>query len=202
MIYAFLIHSADNVNSVLFSHFYTGEGNDKTPGRLQGIIRKVIQDKSFQQHAASYFPTRLDLRTIPSATINSLTTSKKVSETYPSDSASTTSRLSVPKEGIVFLPGPGRLAAIWNQFGNLTFTVVCEQSADNLVQVSKTVLLIVEHVCRRFGVNKLEKSIAEQPDEVEHIITSYFRVGSPTLINFSLHRAMVKADDGQRPFLD
>ena len=201
MIHGILIHSSKNVNSVFFAHMYTGEGNDEQSGtRQQAIVRKVFQDVSFQQQAASHYPTRLDLRTIPSSTINGLTTSKKVSETYPqsSDQAVSTSPLPIPNEGIVFLQN---LVAIWHQFGDILFSVVCDLHTGNFALISNTISLITEHICRRFGVNRLEKSILEQPDEVEHIVQSYIQ-GPPILVNCSLHRCMIKSEDGHRPFLD
>lgn len=205
MIYGFLIHSADNVGAVFFSHFYTGEGNDglKT-SRQQAIVRKVVEDKSFQQHAAACFPTRLDLRAVSSATVNDLTTAKKVSETY-SASSSSVPVMATPTGGIVLLNSPGisqnNLAAVWKQFGDTLFTIVCERT-DNLSLIANTCVVLIEHLARRFGINKLGKSISEQPDEVEAIITPYLGLGSPVIVNHSLHRFMMKSEEGFRPFLE
>ena len=206
MIYGILIHSAESVGATYFSHFYTAEGNDCDKlSRQQAIVRKVLEDKSFQQQAASYYPTRLDLRVVSAHTLNGLTTSKKVSETYPTNSHETNSSLPTPNEGIVLLPQSAHfgssMAALWNQFGDILFTLVCEQT-DNLFLMSNTLLLIIEHIARRFGVNKIEKSILERPDEVENVVCTYLRLGYPLLVNHSLHRFVVKAEDGSRPFLE
>jgi hypothetical protein len=205
MIYAFLIHSAENVGAVYFSHFYTGEGNDELKtSRQQAIVRKVVEDKSFQQHAASCFPTRLDIRAVSSAAVNDLTTAKKVSETFSTSSASVPV-MANPTGGIVLLNSPGisqnNLAAVWKQFGDTLFTTVCDRTS-NLPLVASTCVLLIEHLARQFGINKLGKSILEQPDEVEAIIAPYLGIGSPLVVNHSLHRFMIKSEEGFRPFLD
>jgi hypothetical protein len=206
MIYAILINGAENVGATYFSHFYTGEGNEGDKiARQQAIIRKVIEDKSFQQQAASFYPTRLDVRVVSPATLNSLTTSKKVSETYPASAHETSAGLPQPNEGVVLLsPSPhfrNQMAAVWHQFGDILFTLVCEQT-DNLVVMGNTLLLIIEHVARRFGVNRMDKHITEKPDEVEHIVCTYLRLGYPLLVNHSLHRFIAKAEDGNRPYME
>jgi hypothetical protein len=204
MIYAFLIHSSENVGQIFFSHFYSGEGNDQSKiSRQQTIIRKVIEDKSFQQHAASYYPTRLDLRVLSQSTINSLTTSKKISETYSATSAEI-KHIPVPTEGVVMINAPGlfenNLVAVWKQFGDLMFTAVCDPR-DNLAIFGNTTLLVIEQVCSRFGINKLGKKIVEETDQVELIIAPFFRQGVPLFVNNSLHRYMAKSEESSRPFL-
>ena len=204
MIYAFLIHSAENIGTLHFSHFYTGEGNDMSkPSRIQTIIRKIIEDKTFQQHSASYYPTRLDLRVLSTQTVNSLTTSKRIIDTIPSGNSEPKS-IAVPTDGVVLMGSSplfeDSLAGVWKQFGDIMFTVVCSRN-DNLSLFSNTLVLIIEHLCRIFGVNKLEKLIGEEPDQVELVITPYFRGGTPLITNYSLHRAIVKAEDSARPFM-
>lgn len=204
MIYAFLIHSAENVGAVHFSHFYTGEGNDQSKAsRQQTIIRKVLEDKTFQQQSASYYPTRLDLRVLSSHTVNSLTTSKRITETYPIGN-SEAKTIPVPTDGVVLIGQSGLFeechAGVWKQLGDVMFTVVCSRT-DNLTLFSNTLLLIIEHLCRIFGLNKLEKLVAEEPDQVELVITPHFRGGSPLIANYSVHRSMVKADESDRPFM-
>ena len=206
MIYAILIHSAENVGATYFSHFYTGEGNDSDKiARQQAIIRKVIEDKSFQQQAAAYYPTRLDLRVVSSATLNGLTTTKKVSETYHSHASETSASLPPPNEGIVLFPHSphftNQMAAVWNQFGDILFTLVCEQT-DNLSLMANTLHLIIEHVARHFGINRLDRAITDKPEEVETIVCTYLRLGFPLLVNHSLHRVIVKAEEGSRPYLE
>ena len=204
MIYAFLVHSAESVGAVYFSHFYTGEGNDQAKAsRQQTIIRKVIEDKTFQQHSASYYPTRLDLRVLSTQTVNSLTTSKRISDSYTAPS-SESKNIPVPTDGVVLISSSAifeeNLAGVWKQFGDIMFTVVCSRS-DNLTLLSNTLLLIIEQISRTFGINKLDKHITEEPDQVELIITPYFRGGSPLVTNYSLHRCIIKAEETERLFI-
>ena len=205
MIYAIIIHSTENGAAVHFSHFFTGEGNDESKlARQQMIIRKVVEDKTFQQHAASHFPTKIDLRALSPATILGLTTTKKVSETYQY-TASGPPICSIPTTGIVLLNASSifqnNLAAIWRQFGDLLFTILCERT-DNLSMISSNVVMLIEQLCREFGVNKLEQSITEKPEEVETIVLTYMRTGFPLISNHSLFRFIVKSDEGVRPFVD
>ena len=201
MIYAFLIHSSENVGSIFFSHFYTGEGNDQSKtSRQQTIIRKVIEDKTFQQHSASYFPTRIDLRVLSQSTINSLSTTKKVSETCNRNKG-----ITPPLEGTVLLNSPslfeGSLVAIWRQFNELVFTTVCD-ARDNLSLISNSNLHIIDSLCRKFTPQHLERRIVEQPDEVEIIISPVHRNGTPLIINHSVHRFLVKSGGPVGPYMD
>ena len=204
MIYAFLIHSAESVGSVFFSHFYTGEGNDQArTSRQQLIVRKVIEDKSFQQHSVSYFPTALDMRVLSQASLNSLTTRKKVSEGYTGTLDG--QELYPPMDGVVMLPASGLfergLVAVWKQHGGIMFTIVCD-CRDNFTLVANTCVLIVEQVSRKFGTGKLDRRITDEPDEVELIITPFFRQGDPLVVNHSLHRFMIGHEGDHRPLVD
>lgn len=205
MIYAFLIHSAESVGIVHFSHFYTSEGNDHSkPSRQQTIVRKVIEDKTTQQHSASYYPTRIDMHVISPATLDSLTTTKKGPDMYSAHSAAVKS-LPVPTEGLVLVRASRvfekNLITVWRQFGDLIFSITCERG-DNLQLVSNALLLIIEQICRKFGVTKLHKLIEEEPDTVEQIITPHTRLSTPLIINHSLHRFMSKENDSYSPFFD
>jgi hypothetical protein len=201
-IYAFIIHSAENVGSVYFSHFYTSEGNDTLHvTRQQAIIRKVLEDKSFQQQSVSFFPTRLDMRVISTATMNSLNTTKRVSDCYPS-TTSHTHAIPAPLEGVTFIQPTGELfannmTAIWRQYEDIIFTAVCDMG-DNLTVVANDLILIVEEVVRRYGVKKLDEKIVNEPDGIEAIIVSFFRQGNPLIINHSLHRFLIGIDDDTR----
>jgi hypothetical protein len=136
--------------------------------------------------------------------MNSLNTTKKASECYPGTSGEW-DRAPQPIEGAVILSPSGglfhsNLVAIWRQFGNILFTTVCD-STDNLVLVANTMVLIVDRVTRRFGINKIEKRIMDEPDEIEIIISPFFRQGSPLIVNHSLHRFMMKEDGNIRAFI-
>ena len=113
--------------------------------------------------------------------------------------------LPVPTEGVVLIHASllfeKNLVAIWKQLGDLVFSITCERH-DNLSLISNALLLIIEQICIKFGVNKLRKHIEEEPDTVELILSPHVRQGSPLLINYALHRFIVKAEDAYRPFLD
>ena len=205
MIYSFLIHSADSVALTHFSRLYTSEGNDRyKSSRQQTIVRKILEDKASQQHSASYYPTRLDMRGLSQSTLNALTTSKKVSDMYLGGDACGKS-LPMPTEGVVLLSASrifqDNLAAVWRQFGDLMFSITCARD-DNLTLVSNTLILIIEQICRKLGVNKLHKLIADEPDTLELIITPHLNHAAPLILNHSLHRCMIKEDDRPRPFFE
>ena len=204
-IYAFMIHSSENIGSVHFSQFYTGEGNDHAKAtRLQTIVRKVMEDKSFQQHSTAHFPTRLDMRSIPQSALSTLTTTKKLADYYSTIPADT-STIPPPLEGVALIPESGIFetgkAAIWRIFGDMLFTIVCD-ARDNLTLVSNTTTLIVEHLCRRFGQSKLQQRVVSEPEEVETVVGSYLKLGSPLMVNYSLHRYMALSEENSRPYID
>ena len=144
------------------------------------------------------------MRVISPATLDSLTITKKSPDMYSAHGAAVKS-LPVPTEGVVLIRASGifekNLIAVWRQFGDLIFSVTCDRG-DNLPLVSNALLLIIEQICRKFGVTKLHKLIEEEPDTVEQIITPHTRLASPLIINHSLHRFMTKETDCYRPFLD
>ena len=91
------------------------------------------------------------------------------------------------------------LVAIWRQFGNLLFTLVCEPT-DNLSLLANTLVLVVEQIVRKFGANKIDKRIVDEPDGIEAVISPFFRQGNPLVVNHSLHRFMIRSEDGPRAF--
>lgn len=201
-IYAFFIHGPESTGSVLYGQFYTGEGNDGAKiTRQQTIVRKVNEDKSFQQQAASYFPTKLNVDAISDEVMDSLTMSKKVTD-YCTNTE--TSSIPPPTEGIVNIAEvlfKTNKVAIWRLFENMTFTTVCDPG-DNLTLISNNMILIFEHLTKKLGPKKLQQRITNEPDEVEAIVSQYIQNGSPLLANCSLFRAMAFAEEGSRPYLD
>ena len=199
-VYAFLIHSSENVGSIFFSHFYTAEGNDPSKAtRQQTIVRKVIEDKSFQQHSVSHYPTKLDLRVISQESFNSMNTTKKASECYPG-SESDQNRTPLPIEGVVVLGSSSglfskSLVAIWRQFGSITISLVCDPR-DNLTIAANSLVLIADRIGRKFGTKFVEKHIVDEPDVIESIVSPFFHQGNPLITNHSLYRFMLRNDSG------
>ena len=199
-VYAFLIHSSENVGSIYFSHFYTAEGNDPSKAtRQQTIVRKVIEDKSFQQHSVAHYPTKLDLRVISQASFNAMNTTKKASECYPG-SDSDHNRTPVPIEGVVVLGSSSglfckSLVAIWRQFGTITLSLVCDPR-DNLSITANSLVFIADRLGRKFGTKSIEKQVLDEPDEVESIVSPFFHQGNPLITNHSLYRFMLRNDAG------
>ena len=199
-IYGFLIHSSENVGSIYFSHFYTAEGNDPTKAtRQQTIVRKVMEDKSFQQHSVSHYPTKLDLRVISQSSLNSLNTTKKASECYPGSDPEQ-NRVPMPIEGVVMLGSTTgvfskSLVAIWRQFGSITLSLVCDPR-DNLTIAANSLVLIADRLGRRFGTKAIEKHILDEPDEIESIVSTFFQQGNPLITNHSLYRFMLRNGGG------
>lgn len=195
-VYAFLIHSADNVGSIYFSHFYTPEGNDPIKAtRQQTIIRKVIEDKSFQQHSVSHYPTKIDLRVISQASFNAMNTTKKASECYPGTETDK-DRVLIPIEGVVVLGSTTGLfskglVTIWRQFGSIILSIVCDPR-DNLTLTANSLVLIADRIGRRFGTRGIEKHILDEPDEIESMISPFFHQGNPLLTNHSLYSFLLR----------
>jgi hypothetical protein len=195
-VYAFLIHSADNVGSIYFSHFYTPEGNDPIKAtRQQTIIRKVIEDKSFQQHSVSHYPTKIDLRVISQASFNAMNTTKKASECYPGTETDK-DRVPIPIEGVVVLGSTTGLfskglVTIWRQFGSIILSIVCDPR-DNLTLTANSLVLIADRIGRRFGTRGIEKHILDEPDEIESMVSPFFHQGNPLLTNHSLYRFLLR----------
>jgi hypothetical protein len=199
-VYAFLIHSSENVGSIYFSHFYTAEGNDPSKAtRQQTIVRKVIEDKSFQQHSVSHYPTKLDLRVISQASFNAMNTTKKASECYPGTDTDN-ERTPIPIEGVVVLGSSSglfskSLVAIWRQLGTITLSLVCDPR-DNLIIAANSLVLVADRLGRKFGTRGIEKQLLDEPDEIESIISPFFHQGNPLVTNHSLYRFMLTNDGG------
>jgi hypothetical protein len=199
-VYAFLIHSSENVGSIYFSHFYTAEGNDPSKAtRQQTIVRKVIEDKSFQQHSVSHYPTKLDLRVISQASFNAMNTTKKASECYPGTDPDN-ERTPFPIEGVVVLGSSSglfsnSLVAIWRQLGTITLSLVCDRR-DNLIIAANSLVLVADRLGRKFGTRGIEKQLLDEPDEIESIISPFFHQGNPLVTNHSFYRFMLRNDGG------
>lgn len=202
-VYAFLIHSPESVGTVYYSRFYSGEGNNSARvTRQQTLVRKVLEEKSFQQQSVSHFPTKLDVEAIPSQVLEGLTMSKKVTDYYSTAEPVT---IPIPMEGVAVISASELFeiskVAIWRQFGSLLFTIVCDTS-DNLTLLSNNMILIMEHLSRKMSPNKLQQRIVAEPEQVEAIVGQYIQNGIPLLCNYALHRLMALAEDGKRPYLD
>jgi hypothetical protein len=199
-VYGFLIHSSDNVGSIYFSHFYTPEGNDPIKAtRQQTIVRKVIEDKSFQQHSVSHYPTKLDLRVISQTSFNSMNTTKKASECYPGTEPDH-DRAPIPIEGVIVLGSTNGLfskglVTIWRQYGSIILSVVCDPR-DNLTLFANSLVFIADRIGRKFGTRGVEKRILDEPDEIESIVSPFFHQGTPLITNHSLYRFILRNDGG------